>query len=275
VRTNGARIGGEIAATTGWRASVPRGPWEKVPLLWLAAWWLVVPWTHALEVDCQACDFCAGRPDLVGELTERVRQHLAAGRTAAQIAEREGGTALISSPIQEWANRHPSAVRPDLRKIKYRGSRLPSNPLFSAYVSCVRINGVCVGADKLGHLFQQGWEYYQIAVLDGKGEAVAERYGEWLEGTRPREYFAADEAYFHRQLSGGRMGYGGFGRSLSGVISHADLAANRAGLQFFKDLTAGRFKGMADYITTDLCEEIYRNGYTAEMRAIVEGNGRF
>ena len=229
----------------------------------------------ALEVDCQACNYCIGQPDLLKELTARVAQHLSAGRTEAQIAEIEGGTALISSPIQEWANRHPGATRPDHGKLKYRGSHLPDNPLFSAFVSCVKVNGVCIGADKLGHFFQQGWEYYRIAVLDGRGDAMAERYGEWLEGSRPRAEFTTDEDYFRRQRSGSRVGYGGFGRTLSGVISHADLAANRAGLQFFKDIAARRFETMASYFTSELCEEINRNDYTAEMRAIVEANGRF
>jgi hypothetical protein len=71
------------------------------------------------------------------------------------------------------------------------------------------------------------------------------------------------------------VGYGGFGRSLSGVISHADLAANIAGLKFYKDLAADRFKDMAAYITKDLCEEVNRNEYTTAMQRIVQGNGRF
>ena len=243
-----------------------------VGLLWLLTPLEVV---LALEVDCAACDYCRDQPDLLVELTARVQAHIKAGHKVAQIALEEGGNALISSPIQDWASRHKGAVKPDPARLKYRGSILPNRALFSAHVSSVKVNGVCLGADKLGHLFQQGWEYYRISVIDGKGDSVAARYGEWLEGVGPREIYAVEEAYFLRQPSGKRVGYGGFGRSLSGVISHADLAANIAGLKFYKDLAAGRFKDMAAYITKDLCEEVNRNEYTTAMQRIVQGNGRF
>ena len=125
-----------------------------------------------------------------------------------------------------------------------------------------------------GHLFQQGWEYYRIAVLDGKGDALAERYGEWLEGREPREQYAADEEYFRRQPSGRLVGYGGYGRCISGVISHADLSASAAGLQMYRDLAAGRFKNITNYVSEKLCEEVNLNDYTPEMKRIVAGNGR-
>jgi hypothetical protein len=234
----------------------------------------VVTSVPALEVDCVACNYGAGKPDLLVELNARIARHLAAGHSAAVIADQEGGQGLVSSPIQEWASRHPAAKKPAAQLIKYRGSHLPHTHLFTAYVPCVTVNGVCLGTDKLGHFFQQGWEYYWIAVVDGKGDRVAERYGEWLEGLEERATYAAEESYFRRQLSGSKVGYGGFGRELSGVISPADLAANRAGLRFYRDLIAGRFRDIATYITPDFCEENNPNRYTRAMRAIVERNGR-
>jgi hypothetical protein len=227
----------------------------------------------ALEVDCRACDFCRGEPDLLAALDARIRAHLAAGRTAGKIAELEGGS-MVRPTIELWANKQPGAVKPDRKRLKYRGSFLPDGMLFSSFEPCVLLNGVCVGTDKLGHFFQQGWEYFEIAVTLGKGEAVARRYGEWLEGLEPREsYGAVEEEFFRTHKSGKMFGYGGFGRTMSGVMSRADLAANLAGLRFYQDVAAGKFRGMGAYVSTNWCEEVNTNLYTREMAAIVGRNG--
>ena len=226
-----------------------------------------------LEVDCRACNFCRGQPDLNVELTERVKKHIAAGKSAEEIAMLEGGRSILRPPIELWVNRHLGAVRPDPDQLKYRGSHLPNSGLFSSIEPCVKVNGVCLGTDKIGHLFQQGWEYYRISVVDQKGDRMAERYGEWLEGKEPRDAYAGEESYFRQQLSGSRVGYGGYGRTLTGVISHADLEANKAGLRMYKDLQNGRFKSLGDYVSSQLCEEVNLNEYTPEMAAIVQRNG--
>lgn len=231
-----------------------------------------MPRSVALEVDCRACDFCLNKPDLLAALDERLRAHLAAHRTAQEIAQLEAGDSLVRPAIERWANAQPGAVQPDRKRFKYRGSGLPDGLLFSSYEPSIRLNHLCIGTDKLGHFFQQGWEYYQIAVLDGKGEEVARRYGEWLEGVAARAAYADDESYFLRQRSGRAAGYGGFGRTTSGVISHADLAANVAGLHFYQDLTASRFQSMAGYVTTNWCEELNPNDYTPAMAALVTRN---
>ena len=227
-----------------------------------------------LEVDCQACNFCRGQPDLKDELTQRIKKHIAEGKSVEEIATLEGGRSILRPPIELWANLQPGAVRPSPEKLKYRGSRLSNNGFFTCIEPCVRVNGVCIGTEKLGHLFQQGWEYYRISVLDKKGDRVAERYGEWLEGRESRDEYAAEEPYFRQQLSGNRVGYGGYGRIMTGVISNADLAANKAGLQMYKDLHDGRFKSIGDYVSSELCEEVNFNAYTSEMEAIVRRNGR-
>jgi len=229
---------------------------------------------RALEADCAAADFCRGCKDLADELTARIQRHIADGKSAQEIADLEGGGSILRSRIEVWAEQHPQAVKPDRRRLKYRGSSLQHNLLFSAYARCIKVNGICLGTDKLGHLFQQGWEYYKISVLDGKGDALAERYGEWLEGKESREHYGQDEAYFRQQPSGRAVGYGGFGRNISGVISHADLAASKAGLQLYKDISQHRFKRFADYVSDAFCEEKNLNDYTPAMRRIVEQNGR-
>jgi hypothetical protein len=227
-----------------------------------------------LEVDCRACNFCRGQPDLNEELTERVKKHIAQGKSVEKIAALEGGRSILRSPIERWVNSLPGAVRPSPEKLKYRGSRRLCNRFFTCIEPCVRVNGVCIGTEKLGHLFQQGWEYYRISVSDKKGDHVAERYGEWLEGKEPRQAYVREEPYFRQQFSGSRVGYGGFGRTTSGVISNADLEANKAGLQMYKDIQAGRFQSIGDYVSSRLCEEVNFNEYTPEMQAIVERNGR-
>lgn len=244
---------------------------DKRAVWMLLAWGVFAMPAPAREVDCRACNYCADKGDLASALTARIQQHIADGKSARQIAEWEGGGSFIRPRIEQWADRRPEAVRADRRLLKYRGSGLPDGLVLSAYAPCVKVNGICLGTEKLAHLFQHGWEYYRIAVLDGHGDARAIRYGEWQEGLAAREQYAADEPYFLRQPMGW-PGYGGYGRRISGVISHADLAANQAGLQFYKDIAAGRFKTIADYVTKDFCEETNPNEYTPAMRRWVETN---
>lgn len=227
----------------------------------------------AREADCAACDLCRDRPDLGAALNERIRAHVAAGHSVEEIARQEGGSSLLTTPIEAWANRQPAAVQPDRRRLKYRGALLPDNRLFTSYAPSVKVNGICIGTDKLAHLFQQGWEMYRISVIDGRGDRAAERYTQWIEGVEPRETYKDDEPYFLRQATGRRLGYGGLGRTTSGVISAADLAASRAGLRLYKDLAAGRFKAIGDYVDETFCEERNPNDYTPAMRALVERNG--
>ncbi len=228
----------------------------------------------ASEADCRACGFCTGKKDIADDITERLNRYIAQGKSAEWIARREGGTSIIHTPIGRWANRHSEAVSPDPNIIKYKGSGLPQCRFFHSFERSVMINGVCLGTDKLSHVFQQGWEYYKISVRDGKGDLLAERYGEWLEGKELKEAYATDESYFRQQLSGGWVSYGRYGRNASGVISHADLAANRAGLQMYKDIANGRFKNFSDYVSPDFCEEVNLNDYSPRMKKIVERNGR-
>jgi len=103
----------------------------------------------ALEVDCAACDFCAGQGDLADVLDARIRQHIAAGMTVQQIAEFEGGGSVVRPRIEVWADHLPEAVQPDRRRFKYRGAGLPDSAALSAYAPSVKVNGICLGTDKL------------------------------------------------------------------------------------------------------------------------------
>jgi hypothetical protein len=82
----------------------------------------------------------------------------------------------------------------------------------------IRLYGVDLGTDKVGHLFQQGYEYY-VRYLDARDDGADEaaalagavRWGVLTESTL-------------------------YGLALTGVYSNADLAGNYAGLEFYHNL---------------------------------------
>jgi hypothetical protein len=101
----------------------------------------------------------------------------------------------------------------------YAGAISPY-PLAHITTNCptIRLYGIYVGTDKPGHIFQTGYEYYtkyEDARAGGADEAsalaAAIRYGVLTEK-------------------------GLYGIMLTGVYSNADLAANYAGLMFFRNL---------------------------------------
>src|SRR5690606_34529260 len=93
------------------------------------------------------------------------------GSAAALISGvRSGiGSDMLTSPgrtqIEGWAAGLPAtkAHQPPASTTKYSGVTyvLWSNPLFPILNPTMKVNGVCIGSDKLGHFFQQGHEYYQ------------------------------------------------------------------------------------------------------------------
>ena len=140
---------------------------------------------------------------------------------------------------------------------------------------CIKICDQCIGVDKLGHLIGQGYEYYQISVKDKKGDDLAKKYGEWLEGKAGNKYTKEEVQYFKQQVSGKIVGEGGYGlKAMGGVMSNADLAANEAGLKMYKDVAAGKFKDICDYISDKMDEEKNHNVYTDAVGKVVKGNNR-
>ena len=95
-----------------------------------------------------------------------------------------------------------------------------NKPLLLAFLSpTVNVHGAYVGVDKLGHVFQHGFHYY-------------EEY-------RRAERAGADdaEATARAVRVGVREELGFYGTRTTGVYSNADLAANYAGLKFYLNLT--------------------------------------
>ena len=83
----------------------------------------------------------------------------------------------------------------------------------------INLYGVYLGTDKLGHFFQQGFEYYEV-------------YAEEMRKS-------GDEALAIRKavLKGVGQENGIYGKFIDGVFSNADLAANYAGFKFYLNLT--------------------------------------
>ncbi len=97
-------------------------------------------------------------------------------------------------------------------------SPVPFALLPAACSPTIRLYGVDLGTDKIGHIFQQGYEYFSLYVdarmggaEDGAALAKAVSYGVLTE-------------------------LGLYGVLVTGVYSNGDLAANYAGFKFYRNL---------------------------------------
>ncbi len=113
------------------------------------------------------------------------------------------------------AERLNAAEDLDRRRVPLRDSIYRDLGIFDAISvhlkdlsSVVRVGDQLVGVDKFGHFFVQGWKYFEIAYLDGKGIEKALAWGE-----------ASERTYF--------------GLYTTGIYSHADLTANFEGMRFW------------------------------------------
>ena len=107
-----------------------------------------------------------------------------------------------------------------------------------------------MGADKLGHFFEEGLFYFMIAHTAGKTVADAIDAGHALE-------------------------IGMQGLAATGVYSNADQAANLAGMQFYNDLSRnpnGLTFDIASYISDRWNEQTNPSFYAAAEGGIVWNN---
>ena len=191
--------------------------------------------------------------DLVQELNERADGHGRAARAAAwpllrdyhrgraaryrsedllakRVYDALAGTSLPECRIEQWVRRHRFRVR---RQEPGRGTMFHmttargvygdsafSKPLLLVDLSpTINVHGSYVGLDKLGHLFQQGYEYHQEFRREERRGG-----GERRAAARAVRLGVAQER-------------GVYGEALVGVYSNADLAANYAGMKFYLNLT--------------------------------------
>jgi hypothetical protein len=224
------------------------------------------------EVDDR---FCAGLTDSETDVDSEVNSEIAAARAAAgspisvppfltDVFNRLGQG--IISPIERFIEGLPGtkkSVPPSsLAGTKYSGAetvnlayRLQTLGRADVVGPAAKVHGICVGADKLGHFFDLGFRYWQAeAALRSSPSpftlAVAKSTGR---ATEIQQY----------------------GLGATGVFSNADLEANLAGWQFYKDLEAspsGFTFGIRNYITDKWNEQVNPSFYEASVGAVVWSN---
>lgn len=234
-------------------------------------------------------------------MVNAVYQELASGGSVSEVERRLG--ALPATHV-----RHV-----DYDRSRYAGTMMwPVDPLTRSALwaagkifvaPVINLCGTCVGTDKVGHFFQQGYEYFRFyqlikARLEGMSEAdqrafyrritgppvlpemslgievdrepfglgsiqvtpaaivefaasaFTEQYGRWLEGFN--NTLNADDVRWIRGQSFTPFYYseGVYGAASTGVLSRADLQANRMGFQFYRDLwhNSGSVPDICDYV---------------------------
>lgn len=204
-------------------------------------------------------------------LNKHVNEVIAKGRKMGSLGKMvkyifdalASNTSVGRSAIEDWVTsklakdyRH----QPQAKDTKYKGvkdevsvfgdGKIWLNPLFHILNPSIKVDGKLIGSDKLGHFFQQGYEYFTIADLQKKGEAKAKQYGESTEE-------------------------GGYGLNTTGIYSNADLSANFKGMSFWRDLvknpTTYKFD-VSKYITNDWNEESNPNFYAGTVGGVVWKN---
>ena len=129
------------------------------------------------------------------------------------VYRRLGGAHWVDR-LERWAMKSPEVEKlPTTR----RESMIPHFPLHAARVmrvfgfcQLIRIDGVYVGTDKIGHFFSQGRKFYRRYRRSGD-EALAARWSVVTEA-------------------------GVMGRITTGIFSNADLVANYEGHLFYRGL---------------------------------------
>lgn len=138
---------------------------------------------------------------------------------AKAVYDQLGTGTIFHANTGNWLNTHKFEHEPSRYKAPYSESIYWELPINYATLSpTIRMYGVEFGTDKLDHMFQQGYTYfrkYTAARNQGRSD------GEALK--KAVKWGGSTENFF-------------YGYVVSGVYSNADLAANTAGLMFYKNL---------------------------------------
>jgi RHS repeat-associated protein len=156
--------------------------------------------------------------------------------------------------IEAWLSKNLKAKTQkyqfQMKDTWYHGNKIGKGSKFLMFTSedianhaispTIRVSGILMGTDKWGHFFQQGYWYFEHN-LDKKSDRDA--FGLFLEGKGDEQKGAKWHklAIKSTGASGfylGKSYFGMQGSKVSGVISYADMAANEAGYQFYKALSA-------------------------------------
>jgi hypothetical protein len=164
----------------------------------------------------------------------------------------------ISSParteIEDWVDGFDDTKKylPSPKDTKYAGTTygIWSQPFFRILNPSIKVNGILIGSDKLGHFFQQGNEYYEAMTKDKKSASKTEK-----------EIGYDSEA-------------GGYGLDTTGVFSNADLSANKKGSNFYANFAKNptmKFD-ISKYLDKQWNEEFNTNFYTPAVASVVWSN---
>jgi hypothetical protein len=218
---------------------------------------------------------CSGLKDIEKDIDDKVNQELADERTAIgtpifaplfllHVVQRLGGRSAVS-PIEEFVTSLPASKRKlppdDLASTKYSGAdrakwtySLQGKSFNGGVIHVVgpvaKIHGICVGADKLGHFFDQGFDFFEAATKAGATAADVDNLGREMET-------------------------GAFGLAATGVFSNADIEANRAGADFYRKLEKNPAKfnfRIRDHITAKWSEVTNPNFYESGVGKVVWSN---
>ncbi len=136
------------------------------------------------------------------------------------LFKRIGDGSLFITETGKWFRDHRFAASPASYQVSYADSIYyfkPSNQLTLS--PTIRMFDIEFGTDKIEHLLQQGWSYYEIRraeLAKGKTNADADK--------KAIEWGKLSERTYYGLLS-------------SGVYSNADLVANFVGMRFYEGMT--------------------------------------
>jgi RHS repeat-associated protein len=240
---------------------------------------------HVDKVTARAWDQAKAAGDDARGFVKRVYEQLGANAPGSGVKTKFGDFAPIAK-IAVWLDFYLSVDKNQIAKWSFRQSRYGDNPASRAGVlyipwlyndetaqhglaPTIRVNGVVMGTDKWEHFFQQGFWLFDNGMTYDQGKT----YSEWLEGVdnargslmdlypalprkwgvkwdqlNPPRKHAMIDTEFSRISSkyGERTWFGKYGSWSSGVISHADVNANLAGMEFYRKLYTAYNDGAAN-----------------------------
>lgn len=139
---------------------------------------------------------------------------------AREVFEQLGGGVPPFTRMGTWMDSHRFVAQPACYRTSYRKSIFIINPVIALTISpTVNLYGSEFGTDKIAHIFQQGYTYYETYRSALKKGATPE------------------EARLRAVSWGQKSERTFYGTLVAGVYSNGDLSANYAGLKFYEGLT--------------------------------------
>ncbi|MCG8591358.1 MAG: hypothetical protein MJE66_18850 [Proteobacteria bacterium] len=236
----------------------------------------------AAECDCRDAD-CASLTDSAGAINNLVNAELrrlegdgvGRGVQPSKIREAFGGAG--GNPIAKIENIAAAggwgAAKPKSQS-KYRNVDAFDAPAWAfpesaVMAQCVLVCDVCMGADKLGHFFDQGFQFFYERVY-----ALSKGFSPPLAIAHAQIWNVKTEF----KLAGTPIS-GYFGQNTTGVMSYADLFTNAQGGAFYWELMNAPpgqpyAFDICSFVRPEWSEEIQKNDYTPAVKSKVNGVGR-